>query len=330
MSERMSVDGIQSDLAWSDYWLSGELHSIPGTYADNYGGETARFWATIFARLGAGAHVLDIGTGNGAIPKLILEQIPATSVAIDAIDAATIAPSWLDSLPAATRARVKFHGQVQAERMPFTDARFDLVVSQYGLEYSDWTQSLPELCRTLKSEGKIALVVHHPDSSLVRVARAEWAHADWLLRQSNLFATARCLVGPMSLHQADGLTRQPQSPASEQLRHQFNAIIDRLVSRASVSPEPALLQRCAGLVTETLGLARQDPRQALLRLDRITRSLASGRQRSADLITHIPTPRRIKQLTSAISKLRPRWNIEISPLTEGGHLLGQTILSNST
>src|SRR3546814_10256128 len=59
---------------------------------------------------------------------------------------------------------------------------FDLVTSQYGIEYCDDVRTTPEVARVLAPDGRVALLLHHADSRLAQVAREELRLADWLLR----------------------------------------------------------------------------------------------------------------------------------------------------
>lgn len=70
-------------------------------------------------------------------------------------------------------AHVRFHPRTPAESLPFADGTIDFACSQFGLEYSDTTPSIPELARVLRRGGHMALIVHHQAASIVRSAREE-------------------------------------------------------------------------------------------------------------------------------------------------------------
>src|SRR5688572_29452405 len=117
--------------AWSSYWAAGGLHSCVGSFAGNYAGAIGDFWRDRAAALPDGARILDLATGNGALPLLFRDR-RGDAIEIDAVDLARIAPRWHrpDESP-----RVRFHSGIAMERLPFADAGFDLVASQFGFEY---------------------------------------------------------------------------------------------------------------------------------------------------------------------------------------------------
>src|SRR5690606_20552509 len=77
---------------WSAYWGQGPLHSLPTSFPDNYQGQIRDFWVGMLSGLGTGHRMLDIGTGNGALPRMALELRGVNCPQVDAIDAAAVAP----------------------------------------------------------------------------------------------------------------------------------------------------------------------------------------------------------------------------------------------
>ena len=88
---------------WSRYWASGALHSCATSYRNNYAGSIGAFWQDAFAALPAPACVLDVATGNAALPNLLLTTRRETAIECDAIDLARIEPEWLRKLEPAQR-----------------------------------------------------------------------------------------------------------------------------------------------------------------------------------------------------------------------------------
>ena len=220
---------------WSRYWAQGAEHSCGGSYSGRYGGVIAGFWHARMAALPAGTRVLDLATGNGALPRLLLDACPDAGVVCDAVDLADVRPAWLASLPQAQRERLRFHGGCAAESLPFGGGRFDLVISQYGLEYSELDRSLPELLRVLAPGGAVALVLHHNQGRPVQLAAIEIEHILWLLAPGGLLETTRELLPCLALAAtAEGRAALAKDTRANALRTTFNALQGELKARAEV------------------------------------------------------------------------------------------------
>lgn len=163
---------------WDGYWRTGRTYScsasgVPVTHAE--------FWRAFFADCPRGARVLDLACGAGAVARLAREA--DRGFAITGVDFATaIKPIDGVNLVLGT----------PAEDLPFADASFDVVVSQYGFEYADQERAALELVRVLAPGGTAALIVHASEGPPVqditgRLARARrmlqpGGFADLLLR----------------------------------------------------------------------------------------------------------------------------------------------------
>lgn len=224
--------------SWSRYWQSGMLHSCPGSFAGNYDGSIRAFWHHAFAPLQSGQRVLDVATGNGALPQLLLNHTQAHSAGcrIDAVDLAEIAPTWVAALDEARRSRLHLHSGVRAEALPFADDSFHLVISQYGLEYADLPQALGEVARVLSPGGRLRLLMHHHDSVSVMRAAAELPMLTVLCGTNGLISLASRLLPWVVLAATPAGREQLQNhPEALKDREHFNACqieMDRLVASA--------------------------------------------------------------------------------------------------
>jgi SAM-dependent methyltransferase len=80
------------------------------------------------------------------------------------------------------------------ENLPFADEAFDAVCGQYALEYSDVTQSVPELMRVLRRGGCLKFLLHSEDGVLRKRNKLQWQQAQTLLQSALLSATRRMLT----------------------------------------------------------------------------------------------------------------------------------------
>lgn len=308
--------------AWSAYWAAGRLHSCIGTFDEGYGGAIGTFWEEV-ARAAAPGRTLDLATGNGAIPRLLLSLAAGDArLRIEAVDLAGIAPAWHD--PAVSPA-LRFHAGVAMEALPFADATFDLVTSQFGFEYARRDAALGEVLRVLASGGRIAFVMHHADSVLVRVGREEAVHGMRLLAGDGLLAAAAAVV-PWFARARAGEDLAGRAGA-ESARRAYNAAVAGLAVAAQASPAPDLLLEARAQVHRLLQQVGPDPAPALARLASYRDALQAAGLRTAELVTHALHEASARALADAIAAARPDHAVLLRPLVQPQGLLGWGLLA---
>lgn len=280
----------ETEDAWTRYWQNGPLHSLPGSYPGNYDGSIRAFWARHLDRLGQAGRMLDVATGNGALPALALELLGVGHAPeIDAIDSARIHPSWVSQYTEDARARLHFHERVRAEQLPFHNERFDLITSQFGFEYTDSQRTLPELARVLRPGGTLALVMHHRHSRLSTVASEEAAHLEWLLGNNGLPALALPMY-PYVAKAADpqGRAALREDHGAETARARFNQGMQAFQQRLDGADVPDTLIDAYNFIANAFGKlsSGEPPAHALQAHEHHLESLQAARQRCLNLYAH--------------------------------------------
>jgi len=260
---------------WARHWASGAPHSCAGSYGATYGGAVAAFWRGVLADVAPGARTLDLATGAAALPRLFLDLAPHLRLTIDAVDLAPATPDWL-SATGAQAGSVRYHGGVSIEALPFADSGFDLVVSQYGLEYAG-VQARLEARRVLSDDGRAAFLLHHRDARPVQLAGVELAHLAWLQSAEGLLPAARDLVEPLARASTpEGRASLANDRDALARRERFNTAQGRLASRLEREADGGdLLQEVRQAVMQILGIARErgDAHAALERLGQLEAAL---------------------------------------------------------
>lgn len=106
------------------------------------------------AAVGPGQRVLDVACGTGVLTREIADRVDPGGVAVG-LD---LNQGMLDV--ARRMAPAIEWRQGQAESLPFDDASFDAVVSQFGLMFfEDRAKSLGEMWRVLRPGGRLAVAV---------------------------------------------------------------------------------------------------------------------------------------------------------------------------
>lgn len=315
---------------WTRHWATGAAHSCVGSYGDCYGGATAEFWRFVFSPLTAADRVLDLATGSGALPRLLLDLCPDTACEVDAVDLAVIEPAWLAALPVPTRGRVRLHGNQAIEQLPFADGSFDLIVSQYGIEYSDLDRSLAELLRVRAPTGRVALLMHTTNSRPVTLAGVELAHLEWLLSETGLLAACSAIVDPMArATTAAGRAALASDPQAEAARIRFNAAQESLRARASTVDGADVLFEVQDAVAVATGFAaRGNPAVARERLRAIELAARDSQQRLLELRRHALTPARRDALCRFLGGAGgAELSVACGEIREQGHLMGCTVMA---
>lgn len=157
--------------AWDEYWRRTREAA-----AHRGGGPQVavleRFWSSFFSEAFArsrNARLLDVACGNGALTRLALEasrQSPGVVPFIVAIDRSLAALRDFGKRFASVPRLL-----ADARRIPFPDGSFDIVASQFGLEYAG-VDAVEEASRILAPRGALAAVVHLKGGSMYRECAA--------------------------------------------------------------------------------------------------------------------------------------------------------------
>ncbi|KUJ83363.1 class I SAM-dependent methyltransferase [Microbulbifer flavimaris] len=161
---------------WDTFWKQGFITTFGNTMPNNYQGPLRELWETIFSRVSNGGRVLDIATGSGALACIAAEISDRSGLDLDilAADFAKIpeeinAPEEISRL----RKKINFFSNMPCEKLDFPGNHFDLITSQFGIEYSDWSQSLLEVLRTLKSSGSADFFCHREQAKTYQQSESE-------------------------------------------------------------------------------------------------------------------------------------------------------------
>lgn len=248
MSTRIS-EGVDSVTAWSRYWQgrttdpcftegAGVFLGTPGVPF-----ELAEVWAPFANGLPENARVLDLATGSGSVVQQIARHAAAAgkTLRIVGIDYANIPPPK-DEAPSGQS--LEFRSGVRMEELPYADGEFDAATSQYGLEYSDLRQSLPEIARVLRPGATLCAVVHTDASVIVSFGRSN------LQRIRNVDRKGLVSDALKAVNQAEAYMKDPSKLAAwQKARDRLKGRFDRLRSLIKGS-EDALYDVCVRLLAQ--------------------------------------------------------------------------------
>ncbi|WP_313251722.1 class I SAM-dependent methyltransferase [Stenotrophomonas sp.] len=256
-----ATDHHHAAAPWTRLWRTGVLHSCASGIDGNYDDGFARFWLRQFEPLHEGARIIDVGTGNGAIPLLAQSISQARNLhwQLHGVDIADIDPPGSIDARSCTYQGIAFHPNTSMTELPFGDGAADLICSQFAFEYAPRDLAITEILRVIGTHGRAALVMHSEDSLIHTISRSQWEACHWLLQESDVFdACTRLLRHIAQATDAPARRRLSLDPAAESARTAFNAAATQLMERIELSPDAQVLQTTA----QALGRMLQQPWQS--------------------------------------------------------------------
>jgi SAM-dependent methyltransferase len=289
--------------AWDLFWTYDRLSSFgTGMGAGNYGEPIAASWRTFFAALPAGARVLDLCTGNGAIAVMAVEA--GDNLQVTGADLAAVRPSAFVSGSRRSLERIRFLANTPAEQLPLEDASFDAVVSQYGIEYSDMEQSVAEAVRVLAPGGKLRFATHATEGSVAANTERAIADADFLLDFIDLPGRASpCFQAILDVER--GRASGPLAQANAQTRYAtfrdgLKAVADRVRTAADVD----MLSSVHRSLTEMFQQRQAHDEAALLaKVDDLRTEVEAHRERERALLAAALSAAQVGALAKRLESL---------------------------
>jgi ubiquinone/menaquinone biosynthesis C-methylase UbiE len=292
--------------AWSRYWARGTLHSCPNAFSGNYGEGIRDLWYDFFSSLPPKAHILDIGTGNGAVAFIAREASEALGreFSIEGIDAAEIDPRRAAAAHGLAVGGIVFRGRTACERTGHAPAIFDAVSSQYALEYMQVSDALAEIARILKPGGCALFVIHHAESAALTTTRDELDAFTFLKHEAPLIVEARRFIQRLAAGRTPAeIDRLAQDGESQARARAIERMIRRTVERARTHKNAAFLEAIAAQLVTALREARAvGPIAALQRFDALTAEMEAHRDRLAAILRAAQTTTQIRELEQELGR----------------------------
>ena len=175
--------------AWSAYWSQmGESGGcLPGA-PPVVDAHLTQLWGNFAIGFPAGAKLLDLACGTGAVSRSLLRANRELSlVGVDYAD-----------LPKGKSKKIKLVGGTDIADMRFKDGEFDGLTSQFGIEYCDIDAAMGEIARVTKPGAPLQFIVHHAESPIVEQNRNRHAALAAIERSSTMDMARRAAIQPGS------------------------------------------------------------------------------------------------------------------------------------
>ncbi len=175
-----------SEDKWSSYWSGNRIAACMEAADGNYNRVISQHWLAFFSSLPTNSRILDLATGNGAVLHFAIDaaRIQHKHLQLLGVDLAEIDPwSHLDRNQLKQLAP-NFLPRINIESLPFANAMFDCVVSQFGAEYADLETMTNEAMRVLKPGGKLNWICHCDNSVVYANTVREISDTHYMLEQA--------------------------------------------------------------------------------------------------------------------------------------------------
>ncbi len=225
---------------WNDYWSQGHKTSFGSAFTNCYEGVIKATWLQYFKTLKSNSKVLDLCTGNASLLRIAKECLnDEVKIDFTGVDYADIETA--DGFAQLNNIQLVFG--VNIEQLPFEANSFDYVISNFGIEYSDLNKSLAEASRVLSIGGKLELVCHCYDSTIINSNANELAMLNLMLSEGNVLDNLKALIKALVIREKNKLqasaseqdSYQEACQLAENFRHKLNdniAIIDNSFTKA--------------------------------------------------------------------------------------------------
>ncbi len=233
----------ESHAQWSEYWTTD---GASGEVFVNAKGEKhpylAEYWRKKFEVLDQGGRIIDLASGAGSV----FVQLPADhGLDLHAADISIEALGALHERIPEARTVV-----CAADRVPYQDRSFDLVVSQFGIEYAG-LEAFGEAARLVASGGKLVALCHIRDGYIDSNNRAQLGEATLAVDTGFIDKAIKLTEAAFSQNRdADVKARNDFIPAERQLA--------AAVARQKVGIHAHLYLGFRKLFEERLGYALSD------------------------------------------------------------------------
>ena len=311
MTEASSSEG------WHRYWRKDRLAACVPENPESAAAIESH-WTTFFESLPDGSRILDIATGNGVVLlwAVRVARRLGRKFELTGVDAADIDP--LRFLPdyRADLNEVTFLGNTAAETMPFADNTFDVVVSQYGLEYAELDSALAETGRVLVPEGQLHWLAHTPSSVVVTQAQLQLESIELLLASHGPFAAMKAFV-----------KAQERGRQTDRAVRDLTASLKAAEAYCARQPTATVVrQLCGGILDTANNFEKYRPDDVSAWLKSNRSRLLGQQRRIADLQSAVLSPDRIATVHKALcSEVWSHSELNLLTVGKAEQVVGQLI-----
>jgi ubiquinone/menaquinone biosynthesis C-methylase UbiE len=213
---------------WSAYWSQGHKTSFGNEFRHCYEGRIQEAWRDVFKTIKSESNVLDLCTGNAALLRLAEQDMANfTEVNFTGVDYANVTAS--DKFTELNNIQLLFN--VDIENLPLKNNTYNVVISNYGIEYSDLSKSLAEVSRIMSDKGDVIFICHFYESVFIKSNKQELMMINAMLEKHGVLETMQGLIEALNnkrIHSTSPSGKEfiKAVEDAEQYRHRLNEQLD--------------------------------------------------------------------------------------------------------
>jgi len=171
---------------WDNYWSlnkNGDCFSLDGK--SDLSLILSTYWKQFFLTKNSNINVLDLACGNGFVGKCAIDTL-TNSFCIGVDQSKDLGGDYFENN--INKSYLKLLPNMPLDKLQFASEEFDLIVSQYGFEYSpNQRKILNALKSQLKYGGEIRLIIHSQESAIYNRSAEEIKVLSFLLNEFQIF-----------------------------------------------------------------------------------------------------------------------------------------------
>jgi SAM-dependent methyltransferase len=242
--------GPNIDNAWGAYWRDADVDGCTAAFPIEARDRIASGWRERLEPH-SGQTLLDVACGKGAVLAI------ARGLGVDRVTGVDLAETHAGEGSVRTG--------IDARELPFAGASFDIVVSQFGVEYAGLEAAGMEAARVCR--GRLLLLTHAAEGPVVAHARDQVAQVEWLQAERAVDRLVTHFRAPTFATAAD-----------------IDQLLAACVTRAGADQNVSVLESFY-----RTAIALQDRLDPAMELERLAHELSAHAERLRAMIAAAPT-----------------------------------------
>lgn len=222
--DNTNSDSLSADLSWDRYWHGMKEGGQIGVGGANHL-RLNQFWREYFSSIGTHSgpkKIIDIGSGDGAIVATAIDTLGDDSVDLTCLDISGHSVDLLRQRYPAVNGIV-----ANALRIPLESESFELVTSQFGVEYAG-AAAFEEAARLVAPGGQLVLLAHHRPGLMYEECSASLDAVEGL--RACQFITRSITMFEKGFATLQGADRRPYDSAAQDLLPAYREL-ERIMQR---------------------------------------------------------------------------------------------------